>query len=157
MNYYLPALAEWRDGLPGQAAAWLAERLAAGYNALLDRVYTASGARVANVFGTFESADFAGQAAVPGLGTVPRNVALLCRWTWECAAPPRGPNQHANKAGYQVIAGTCVGARPALTGFLPYSRISPPGACATEIGSLRFRYGSDRRSSVVNRRLARHG
>ena len=39
-------------------------------------------------------------------GTTPRNVALLCQWTWECAAPPRGPNQHANQAGYQVIART---------------------------------------------------
>jgi lysophospholipase L1-like esterase len=110
MNYYLPALAEWRDGLPGQAVAWVAERLAAGYNALLDRVYAASGARVANVFGAFDSSDFSGRSAVPGLGTVPRNVALLCRWTWECAGPPRGPNQHANQAGYQVIAGTVLSA-----------------------------------------------
>jgi lysophospholipase L1-like esterase len=106
MNYYLPELAEWRDGLTGQAAAWLTERLAAGYNAWLDRVYSASGARVANVFSAFGTADFSGQSAVPGLGTVPRNVALLCRWTWECTAPPRGPNQHANPAGYRVIAGT---------------------------------------------------
>jgi lysophospholipase L1-like esterase len=102
MNYYLPALAEWRDGLPGHVVAWAAERLAATYNDLLDRVYTASGARVANVFGAFDTADF----AVPGMapGAVPRNVALLCQWTWECAAPPRGPNQHANQAGYQVMA-----------------------------------------------------
>jgi lysophospholipase L1-like esterase len=106
MNYYLPELAAWRDGPPGQAAAWMAERLAAGYNDLLDRVYTASGAHVANVFGAFQTADFGGESDVPGLGTVPRNVALLCRWTWECAAPPRGPNQHANRAGYQVIAGS---------------------------------------------------
>jgi hypothetical protein len=35
---------------------------------------------------------------------LPRNVARICQWTWECAAPPRGPNQHANPAGYQVIA-----------------------------------------------------
>ncbi len=98
MNYYLPALAEWRDGLPGHLVAWTAERLAATYNDLLDRVYTKSGARVADVFGAFDTADFAEQ------GTTPRNVALLCRWTWECAAPPRGPNQHANQAGYQVIA-----------------------------------------------------
>jgi lysophospholipase L1-like esterase len=98
MNYYLPALAEWRDGLPGHAVAWAAERLAATYNDLLDRVYTSAGARVANVFGAFDTADFAEQ------GTTPRNVALLCQWTWACAAPPRGPNQHANQAGYQVIA-----------------------------------------------------
>jgi lysophospholipase L1-like esterase len=99
MNYYLPALAEWRNGLPGHLVAWAAERLAATYNAMLDRVYTSSGARVADVFGAFETGDFADQG-----GTGPRNVALLCRWTWACAAPPRGPNQHANQAGYQVIA-----------------------------------------------------
>ena len=98
MNYYLPALAVWRNGLPGHLVAWAAERLAATYNDMLDRVYTTSGARVANVFGAFDTADFAEQ------GTTPRNVALLCQWTWECAAPPRGPNQHANQAGYQVIA-----------------------------------------------------
>jgi len=98
MNYYLPALAEWRDGQPGHLVAWAAERLAATYNDMLDRAYTKSGARVANVFGAFDTADFAEQ------GTTPRNVALLCQWTWACAAPPRGPNQHANQAGYQVIA-----------------------------------------------------
>jgi len=103
MNYYLPALAEWRDGLPGRAVARVAERLAAGYNGLLARVYTQSGARVANVFDAFHTGDFASKVTLPGIGTVPRNVALICQWTWECAPPPRGPNQHANRAGYQVI------------------------------------------------------
>jgi lysophospholipase L1-like esterase len=106
MTYYLPALADWRDGLPGHAVAWLAEKVAATYNQWLDRVYTNSGARVADVFGAFHTADFAKQGTSPGAGTVPRNVALLCQWTWACAAPPRGPNQHANQAGYQVIART---------------------------------------------------
>ena len=92
MNYYLPALAEWRNGLRGHAVAWVAEKLAATYNDSLDRVYTTSGAKVANVFDAFDTADF------------PRNVTLLCQWTWACAAPPRGPNQHANQVGYQVIA-----------------------------------------------------
>jgi lysophospholipase L1-like esterase len=100
MNYYLPALAEWRNGLPGHVIAWAAERLAATYNNMLGRVYAHYGARVANVFGAFDTANFAAQ------GTTPRNVALLCQWTWACAAPPRGPNQHANQAGYQVIART---------------------------------------------------
>jgi len=101
MTYYLPALAEWHDGLPGQLIARTAERLAAVYNRLLSNVYTSSGARVANVFGAFETADF-----TAGPQDVPRNVARLCQWTWACAAPPRGPNQHANQAGYQVIART---------------------------------------------------
>ncbi len=100
MNYYLPALAEWRQGLPGHLVARVAERLAAGYSNMLGRVYTHYGARVANVFGAFHTSDFAAQ------GSTPRNVALLCQWTWACAAPPRGPNQHANQAGYQVIART---------------------------------------------------
>jgi hypothetical protein len=100
MNYYLPALAEWRSGLPGHVVAWTAEKLAAAYNNMLGRVYATSGIRVANVFGAFETADFTRPAGT----SVPRNVALLCQWTWQCAAPPRGPNQHANRAGYQVIA-----------------------------------------------------
>ena len=104
MSYYLPALAQWRDGSSGQAIAKLSERLEAGYNDLLQRVYANHDATVANVFGAFDSGDFSDQVRLPGIGTVPRNVALLCRWTWECAAPPRGPNQHANTAGYRVIA-----------------------------------------------------
>jgi lysophospholipase L1-like esterase len=104
MSYYLPSLAEWRNGLPGQAVAWLSEKLAVGYNDLLDNAYAKSDVRVANVFGAFQTSDFSGHVTVPGVGTVPRNVALICQWTWECASPPRGPNQHANQAGYGAIA-----------------------------------------------------
>jgi lysophospholipase L1-like esterase len=104
MSYYLPALAEWRDGEPGHAVAWVGERLAAAYNGLLDGAYTRAGIAVANVFGAFGTADFGDPTTVPGIGTLPRNVALICEWTWECAPPPRGPNQHANPVGYRVIA-----------------------------------------------------
>ena len=104
MSYYLPSLAEWRNGPPGQAVALVSERLAVVYNGLLSRVYARSDVRVANVFGAFETSNFGNRAAVPGIGTVPRNVALICQWTWACASPPRGPNQHANQAGYGVIA-----------------------------------------------------
>jgi lysophospholipase L1-like esterase len=100
MTYYLPALAEWRSGLPGHVVAWTAEKLAATYNRLLTRAYAKSGVRVANVFGAFDTSDFTRPAGT----NVPRNVARLCQWTWQCAAPPRGPNQHANQAGYRVIA-----------------------------------------------------
>jgi len=99
MNYYLPALAEWRSGLTGHAVAWTAEKLAATFNALIDRVYTKAGVKVADVFGAFQTSDFGSHGAA-----LPRNVTLLCQWTWECAAAPRGPNQHANQAGYRVIA-----------------------------------------------------
>jgi monoamine oxidase len=104
MSYYLPALAQWRNGLAGMALARLLALAAQGYNNLLTRIYHTFGVRVADVFGAFRTTDFGGQVAVPGLGTLPDNVAAICRWTWECAPPPRGPNQHANHAGYQVIA-----------------------------------------------------
>jgi lysophospholipase L1-like esterase len=104
MSYYVPELATWRDGLAGQLIARFSERLAAGLNDLLTSTYTAFGARVANVSGAFSSGDFTSQATRSALGTLPRNVALICSWTWECAPPPRGPNEHANAAGYRVIA-----------------------------------------------------
>jgi lysophospholipase L1-like esterase len=108
MSYYLPALAEWLDGTTGQAIARLSERLAAVYNDLLARAYTTSGVRVADVFGAFDTGNFGDPVTVPGLGSLPRNVALVCQWTWACATPPRGPNQHANQTGYGVIAGAFV-------------------------------------------------
>src|SRR5215468_9255729 len=104
MSYYLPALAQWRNGVIGKAVARVSEMAIAGYTGLLNRVYTAYRVRVADVFGAFHTADFGQQMTVPGLGTLPRNVAAICQWTWACEAPPRGPNQHANQAGYQVIA-----------------------------------------------------
>jgi len=104
MNYYLPALAQWRDGTLGHAVASVSERLAVVFNSLLDNAYAQAGAGVADVFGAFDSTDFGDPVSVPGIGSLPRNVARICEWTWECAPPPRGPNQHANPAGYRVIA-----------------------------------------------------
>jgi lysophospholipase L1-like esterase len=104
MNYYVPALAEWRNGFVGQQFARLSERLVDVYNRLLTSVYQRFGARVANVFGAFHSGDFTDQVRVPGIGTLPRNVAAVCLWTWECAPAPRGPNEHARAIGYGVIA-----------------------------------------------------
>jgi lysophospholipase L1-like esterase len=104
MNYYVPALADWRDGLLGRAVARVSEQVVAGYNRMLATVYRAFGARVADVFGAFHSADFDGRVTLRTGGTVPRNVAAICQWTWQCAPPPRGPNVHARPAGYGVIA-----------------------------------------------------
>lgn len=104
MSYYLPELAQWRSGMLGHVVAELSERLAATYNGLLTHAYTQAGIGEADVFGAFATTDFGHQVTVPGMGTLPRNVALICEWTWECAPPPRGPNQHANPAGYRVIA-----------------------------------------------------
>ncbi len=110
MNYYLPALAEWRNGLAGQTLARLSELAAADYNTLLANVYQVFGVRVADVFSAFHTADFGQQVTLPGFGTLPRNVAAICQWTWECAGPPRGPNEHPNRTGYAVIAHTFLAA-----------------------------------------------
>jgi lysophospholipase L1-like esterase len=103
MTYYLPELAEWRNGFLGETLARVAELAAVGYNNTLTRVYQDFGVRVANVFDAFHSTDFGNDVTVPGYGRLPRNVAAICQWTWQCTAP-RGPNQHANQAGYAVIA-----------------------------------------------------
>jgi hypothetical protein len=34
------------------------------------------------------------------------NVAVICQLTYMCAPPPVGPNIHANRIGYSVIAAT---------------------------------------------------
>ena len=115
MNYYLPELAEWRSGFVGEMFARLAEVAAVRYNNMLAAVYRESGARIANVFGAFHTSDFGNDVTVPGFGRLPRNVAAICQWTWQCAAPPRGPNQHANQAGYAVIAHAFLLAGAAVT------------------------------------------
>ena len=110
MNYYLPALAEWRDGLPGHLVAWAAERLAATYNDLLDHVYTSSGARVANVFGAFDTADFAVQGTAPA----PSRAMSPC-----CASGPgRAPLRPAGPTSTPI--------RPAIRSS-PACSCKPPG------------------------------
>lgn len=104
MNYYLPVLAQWRNGPQGRLIAEAGERLAVPYNDSLDGAYALAGDSVANVFSAFSTTDFGDPVSVPGIGSLPRNVARVCQWTWECAPKPRGPNQHANPTGYSVIA-----------------------------------------------------
>jgi len=104
MSYYVPELAAWLTTFTGKVIAAVSERLVAAYNGLLAGVYRRYRARVADVFGAFHSGDFSDRARLPGIGTVPRNVATVCEWTWTCASPPRGPDEHANKIGYGVIA-----------------------------------------------------
>ena len=104
MNYYVPELAGWLDGIRGQEIAVLTERLVRGYNSLLAGAFRRYHAGVANVFRAFHSADFTDQVRLPGIGRVPRNVATVCQLTWACARAPRGPNEHANDTGYAIIA-----------------------------------------------------
>lgn len=105
MTYYVPELGLWHRDLTGRQIAVITDSFAVGVNKLLIARYHRAGARVADVFAAFRSADF-GSALTKGLksGTTPPNVAAVCALTWMCAAPPLGPNEHANNAGYLVIA-----------------------------------------------------
>ena len=139
MNYYLPALAEWRNGLPGHLVAWAAERLAATYNDLLDRVYAQSGARVANVFGAFETADFTQQ------GTTSRATSPCCA-SGPGSAPPRpaGPTSTPTRPAIRSSPATFLQASG-----LADSRSGPvpvPAAAAADLPGLD--------TATVRRRLA---
>ena len=57
-------------------------------------------ADVAGAFDTYDSTDTVTWESQQ----IPLNVSRLCSWTWACQTPPSGPNIHANKNGYQVIA-----------------------------------------------------
>ncbi len=63
-----------------------------------------TGAAVADIEGAFSSNDFAAIVELPGFGPAPLNVVRVCQWTWVCAPPPLGPDNHANAAGYGVMA-----------------------------------------------------
>jgi lysophospholipase L1-like esterase len=110
MRYYDPELADWLTGPAGQALAQASVGLLDTYNGYLGGVYQQFGAGQADVFTAFGSTDFTDQVTLPGLGTLPRNVATICQLTWECVPPPRGPNEHANAAGYHLIAQTFLAA-----------------------------------------------
>jgi lysophospholipase L1-like esterase len=107
MAYYDPELADWLQGT--QAAQTLAGdsvALAQGFNNLLGGVYRHFGAKVANVYKSFHTGQFKARVTLPAFGKVPKDVGYICSLTWMCAAPPVGPNIHANQLGYGVIANT---------------------------------------------------
>jgi lysophospholipase L1-like esterase len=108
MNYYDPFLGlEYRPGGPKpSAAAVLSLVLLDGYNQELTVLYRRAHVPVADVASAFESG-----RTVPlttyGTKLLPRDAALVCRWTWMCPISPAKDTAdiYANTAGYSVIAG----------------------------------------------------
>jgi lysophospholipase L1-like esterase len=101
LNYYNPFLAAWVLGntqLAQQSAG-----LQATLNAIIGTSAASSGATVADVATAFRSADWT-PVTVPGLGTVPTNVAVVCADTWMCSRF----DIHANDTGYALIGRTVV-------------------------------------------------
>jgi lysophospholipase L1-like esterase len=105
MTLYNPFLGAWLTGAAGQDFAYVSTfQGIVPINELLRGIYLAGGASVADVQGAFSTTDFATLVSLPGAGDVPLNVARICQWTWICAPAPYGPDNHANAAGYGVIA-----------------------------------------------------
>ncbi len=100
MTYYDPELAGWLvPKLRTRAEASIA--LASQFGLDLRQVYKAAGAPVASAFGAFHTSDIKHLVTVPAFGKVPRDVAYLCSYTWQCTT---AQDEHANVLGYGVIA-----------------------------------------------------
>lgn len=111
ITYYDPFLADYLTGPGGQALAQESVVLAEQVNTALAGDYKAGSFRVGDVAAAFKTyAPFSEMTTLPGHGTVPVAVAEVCRLTWMCAAAPRGPNIHADAAGYRLIAKTIAAA-----------------------------------------------
>jgi lysophospholipase L1-like esterase len=104
MNLYDPFLAAYLTGSAGQQLATESVSVDQTLNQLLAQTDQAFGVQTADVQDAFSTTDFSTTVPLPGVGSVPLNVARICEWTWMCAPAPVGPNIHANATGYQVIA-----------------------------------------------------
>ena len=103
VNYYNTFLAFWPLSEAGRALAVDSAQLAVALNyATLGPIYDGFGIAVADVAAAFDSNNF---DIAPGT-IYPRNVLNICGFTWMCAGPPVGPNIHANRYGYGLIAAT---------------------------------------------------
>lgn len=125
MNYFNPFLATYLQPGIGPIFYNLALQLGDHFNALLGAIYAGQSchfdpavgivcvpgtgpvipvADVATAFSTDITTMVPFSPPLPPGGTAPLNVVRICQWTWMCVPAPVGPNIHANKAGYGVIA-----------------------------------------------------
>jgi lysophospholipase L1-like esterase len=98
MNFYDPRLAQvwFNPDHPFDLGALAVEIAnAVGFNDFIETLYAGAGDPVADVETAFHTTD------ITLVGTTPRDVVLICAWTWICG-PER--NIHANATGYGVIA-----------------------------------------------------
>jgi lysophospholipase L1-like esterase len=108
---YDPFLAYWLTypaNPAGRDLAMLSVQAIAGPGGINDFVagiYAAEGIPVADVEGAFLTEVWEPLVPVPGFPEpVPPNVATICAYTWVCAPPPLGPDNHATHDGYRAMA-----------------------------------------------------
>ena len=115
MNYYNPYLSSWLEDNAGQTLATGSADAVGELNVALANTYATAGVPMADVYSAFESADFTTMVATalpPPNDMLPINVANICTFTYMCDPPPRGPDIHANVAGYSLIAETLADVLP---------------------------------------------
>ncbi len=105
MTYYDPFLAFYLKGGSNQTIAKASVPLANQFNGSISSGYRGRKIKVVDVAKPFETSNTAMTTLAP-FGSIPTNVARICQYTWMCTPAPVGPNIHANKAGYKLIART---------------------------------------------------
>lgn len=105
MNYYNPYLASWLDGPAGEVLAMQSADAALFFTNMLETTYQTAGILLADVATAFDSNNFTDMAPPPD-ETLPVAVANICAFTYMCETDPLGPDIHANRAGYRLIADT---------------------------------------------------
>ena len=111
MTLYDPFL-ELYFGASTRAIAQASVNLAKGVNQAIADGHRRNGvSRVADVSAAFQTADttpvtYSGPLTNNQPQQVPRDVERICTLTWMCVPRPQGPNIHANRTGYSVIART---------------------------------------------------
>jgi lysophospholipase L1-like esterase len=99
MDYYDPYLAYWRSGPQGPTVARESEAESLALNATLAQVYADAGTPMADPATLFDTADFSMTGTVDGVA-VPRNVAVVCSWTFRCVSS----DIHPNDTGHAALA-----------------------------------------------------
>jgi len=108
MTLYDPFLQQWFNGDTGKAVAKASVEIARKQvNAELIKAFKPRKFKIADVTKAFDTyVPFEKTTTFRGQAGVPVAVARICQLTWMCTAAPRGPDIHANKAGYALIAKT---------------------------------------------------
>jgi lysophospholipase L1-like esterase len=102
MNLYDPLLAGYFSP-SGHNLAMATPALAQEVNGKLAAVAAAAHFKLADVAAAFDTYDSTTMVTWENQ-QIPVNVARVCAYTWACQTPPTGPNIHANRDGYAVIA-----------------------------------------------------
>jgi lysophospholipase L1-like esterase len=108
MTLYDPFLQQWLISDAGKGIAQASVGLAKDQvNDVIAKAFKKHKFKVADVATAFDTyVPFSKTTTLSGRTGVPVAVAQVCKLTWMCNPKPVGPNIHANKKGYALIAKT---------------------------------------------------